>query len=407
MDDIIVVGGGIAGLVAANKAAGQGARVTLVEKSKRIGGRARSRTENDFVFNQGAHALYRKGTLARILEELDVRVTGKPGAARGVFISRGGDMVPMPTNVIRLLAHPWFSLRGRRQLVRFYGRALLGRMNGQPLGGELNCITDETARMFAHSLVRLSTYSAEAEKLIAGEAGAQVRRATGGVLYLDKGWQTIVDGLSLRAREHGVRILEGQPVRAVTASNDGVECVLEDGTRLTAQAGVLAAAPSDETAWLGIEHSLMPVRAACLDVALTELPEKNRIFLQDIAEPLYLSVHSDSADLGPGQVIHLVRYLKSDEKSGPETEKQLMSFLERFQPGFQEYLVQKRFLPEMIVAHDLPGNNAPVRIWTDKPLFRAGDWVEGEGMLSDRSAHTGAAAAAEALKAVKTVKAGM
>jgi phytoene dehydrogenase-like protein len=54
---VTVVGGGIAGLVAAIRCAQQGSQVQLLEASGKLGGRARS-ADAPYVANYGPHALY-------------------------------------------------------------------------------------------------------------------------------------------------------------------------------------------------------------------------------------------------------------------------------------------------------------------------------------------------------------
>ena len=61
--DVVVVGGGLAGLCAASFAASAGARVALYESSPDLGGRARTRVKEGFCFNYGPHALYLGGSL--------------------------------------------------------------------------------------------------------------------------------------------------------------------------------------------------------------------------------------------------------------------------------------------------------------------------------------------------------
>lgn len=403
MKDSIVIGGGLAGLIAANIAARAGLSVTVVEKSKSLGGRARSAVRDQFIFNQGPHALYIRGNLARTLSDLGIKVTGKKGAPRGTYIGRESEFASMPTNVLGLLTHPWFSRKGRVDMIRFYGRAIMGRMNGSALAFELDQIKDAKAKGFASSLVRLSTYNAEPERIVAHAAADQLKLATGGVLYLDGGWQTIVDGLENSARALGVEFLTGQKVEQIESSRDEVRLHTTDRI-IESRTAILAADPESENAWLGTKiGSGKKLRAACLDVALDRLPEPDHIFAQDIAEPLYLSVHSASANLGPGQVIHVARYLKEGEEAGEGTKKQLRDFLARFQPGSEDRIVQERFLPDMIVAHDFQDTTEQpgVEIDSAKPLFRAGDWVRGSGMLSDRSAFTAVAAAEKAMARIR------
>jgi phytoene dehydrogenase-like protein len=57
--DVVIIGGGLAGLTTATLLARAGKAVTLFEPSSReIGGRARTTEIDSFYFNQGPHALY-------------------------------------------------------------------------------------------------------------------------------------------------------------------------------------------------------------------------------------------------------------------------------------------------------------------------------------------------------------
>ena len=85
--DVVVVGGGLAGLCAASFAASAGARVALYESSLDLGGRARTRVEEGFCFNYGPHALYRGGSLDTALRDQGVVPAGKvPNLAAGYFV---------------------------------------------------------------------------------------------------------------------------------------------------------------------------------------------------------------------------------------------------------------------------------------------------------------------------------
>ena len=57
--DIVVIGAGVAGLVAAASAAVEGRRVSVLDAHP-VGGRARSTVQQGFTLNLGAHALYRE-----------------------------------------------------------------------------------------------------------------------------------------------------------------------------------------------------------------------------------------------------------------------------------------------------------------------------------------------------------
>src|SRR3954466_12468077 len=86
--DVIVVGGGLAGLAAASYVARAGRTVTLFDKSGSLGGRAESQERAGFIVNLGAHALYEKSAAIQVLKELGVKYTG--GSPTGVRVmSRG------------------------------------------------------------------------------------------------------------------------------------------------------------------------------------------------------------------------------------------------------------------------------------------------------------------------------
>ena len=55
---VVVIGGGVAGLVAAARCARAGVPTVVVEKSSHVGGRATTREKQGFLFNLGPHALY-------------------------------------------------------------------------------------------------------------------------------------------------------------------------------------------------------------------------------------------------------------------------------------------------------------------------------------------------------------
>jgi hypothetical protein len=157
----------------------------------------------------------------------------------------------------------------------------------------------------------------------------------------------------------------------------------------------------------------VPVRAACLDLALDRLPRPEHCVAFGLDRPLYYSVHSASARLAPEgvAVLHVMKYLGSDPDSPPgAVERELEAFLDRLQPGWQGHEVERRFLPGMTVSHALPlaadGGLAgrPGVTLRERPgVFLAGDWVGDAGMLADASAASAREAAKRVLAALEQV----
>lgn len=93
-EDIVIIGGGIAGLTAATFLARTGKSVTILERYSESGGRARTSLSNGFYLNQGPHAVYPAGPGVRILKELGISYTGKSVTTDGYYVLKQGQKYP-------------------------------------------------------------------------------------------------------------------------------------------------------------------------------------------------------------------------------------------------------------------------------------------------------------------------
>ncbi|HKY03754.1 MAG TPA: FAD-dependent oxidoreductase, partial [Blastocatellia bacterium] len=278
-------------------------------------------------------------------------------------------------------------------------------------------IAHETVRELLLAVFRVTTYANAPDLMSAGAALAQLQISLAkGVLYLDGGWQGLVDALAEAARASGVIIETSARVEAVERDRAGrVESVrLADGRWVRAAAVLIAASPqvasslvkgSETTSLKRWAEQGVAVKAACLDLALDALPKPRATFALGIDRPLYLSVHSASARLAPegGALIHLAKYLAPGQ-DGSDAEAELEQLMELLQPGWRDRLVYRRFLPDMIVAHRLTtasegGTEGRPRteVADVEGLFIAGDWVGPEGLLADASLASAKSAAERVL----------
>lgn len=444
---VVIVGGGIAGLASAIYLARGGCTVTIFEKRRYLGGRAITHLRSGFRFNIGAHALFRGGAATSVYRELGIPVRGGSPKPRGRALY-GGDDYKLPIRLWSLLTTSLLSIGAKAEAAALLFR--LGRIDPKPFASisarqwiDEN-ISDPRLREVIEALVRLATYSNRPEDLSAAVALAQLKLVRRGAMYIDEGWQKLVDALHTSAVTAGVNFVSSSRIVGVDHDDavrgielgglemddhgDTKSLVLPDlapegivGTRLPAQNVLLAIDPISAAELItdqAIANSWRlpsPVVAACLDVALSKLPKPETTFALGIDQPVYFSVHSAWAQLTPkgGALIHLMKYRKSavkfigDElepervRRGEESaadERELEGVLDRLQPGWREVLVHRRFLPSMNVSNTIlaPGATRPSPVTPIRGLYIAGDWVGSEGWLSD-AALSSARAAAKAI----------
>ncbi|HWX43685.1 MAG TPA: FAD-dependent oxidoreductase, partial [Blastocatellia bacterium] len=227
---------------------------------------------------------------------------------------------------------------------------------------------------------------------------------TSNVLYIDHGWQTLVDALIQESERAGVTIVTGARVESMERTGEGaVKAVhLNDGRSYHVPVTVIASNPEtaaelveggDRSSLKQFADQSIPVKAACLDVALDRLPQPNATFALGIDTPVYYSVHSTSAKLAPegAALIQLGKYLPPGYAEPPSVaERELEELLDLVQPGWREVLAHRRYLPELVVYNAIPlairggFKGRPSPEVADVPgLFLVGDWVGPEGLLAD------------------------
>jgi protoporphyrinogen oxidase len=372
--DVVVVGGGIAGLACAALLARGGRTVTLLERGAAVGGLARTAKHDGFSFNRGAHALYRGGAAQSVLEELGVAVAGDAPGLRGVAFYGGGSH-RLPSSPWAMLTTGLLSMRGRWALGKLFGAVGTLEAGEESAAAWVErCMPDAASSAFLSAMLRLSTYCGDLEAVRAAEAVAALRQASvHGVLYLDGGWQTLVDGLVAACDRLGVTIRTRAAVLGVEAG--GV--TLRKGECVEATHVVLAVPPSVAAQWTEVPR-LHTARVACLGVALRERPSGPGLAF-DLDDPMYLSVHSDVATLGPGAMVHTLHY-GAPEDARPRLE----GLLDRALPGWREQVVHTQFLPRIAVTEGIvpPGSVGRPGVRANG-VWRVGDAVGAHGGLAD------------------------
>lgn len=259
---VVVVGGGVAGLVAALEFAKVGVRVTVLEQDERLGGVVRSAEIDGLVLDVGAESYAtRGGTVRALIDELglgDAVTSPRPGGAWVAGLP-GGSAAPLPRgSVLGIPDNPWAP--EVRRIIGWAGawRAYLDRLRPPLTIGHRHSLGDLVrARMGVRVLDRLvapvtgGVYSARPDDIDvdlaapglnaaltrSGSLGGAVAELRGGrstapggaVEGLVGGMARLVDALAARVRELGGEIRTGTRVTGIEPRSAGWTVAHETG----------------------------------------------------------------------------------------------------------------------------------------------------------------------------------
>jgi phytoene dehydrogenase-like protein len=254
MERVAVVGGGLAGLVAARRLAQRDVEVDLYERSDRLGGRVGSETHDGFVCDRGFQVLFPSYPAAR--RELDLEALDLESFAPGAVIARPGErsVLADPLRDPRALSASLFNrevtlgdklrtLRLRRELARQSVDDVLADDDrtieaSLSAAGFSNRFRQAFAAPFLGGITLDRSLSSAAYVFryafkMLSEANATVPAS---------GMQAIPAQLATRARDAGVDVHLETPVESL-AAGDGVELETSEGT-VAAEAAVVATDPA-------------------------------------------------------------------------------------------------------------------------------------------------------------------
>ncbi|WP_066069153.1 phytoene desaturase family protein [Neobacillus soli] len=411
--DIVIIGGGLAGYVAANYLTKTNSSILLVEKGKNVGGRARTNKIHQQYLNLGPHALNKKGKARSILEELGINLNGKSPKLGGILIENNIEYAA-PFAPFELFTTSLLNGKERMEWVAVLFKVM--SIDPEKLAEQT---FQQWVKQAAHSkkvesllyiLGRLATYCHAPEKVSAKVMVSSMKNALGGVLYLDGGWQTIIDQLHNKAILSSVQVQSHTVVKQIdSARQDEFKLVLSNNEEILAKYVICTTGPHELNEMLVEKYQdsffaqITAIRGSTLDVALTELPNPKRLFAMAVNDPLYYSVHSTYARLSDdtkSAILHVFKYHHPDDThDGTSVKNELEQFLEKLQPGWQQYVITKRFIPNISVNQRLPqiGDEQKLqRSKTEIPgLYIAGDWASSDSILADGAVSSGKQAAEE------------
>jgi hypothetical protein len=361
-DSITVVGGGIAGLIAAIECAEVGAPVRLLEARSSLGGRGTS-TRGPWTANYGPHALYVGGPLWEWLIRRDLvgpwvrppvsavrfRWDGERRALPPLAVLKALPSLRTPAPVDRSL-HDWLAERH-------------GEASARAVAGGAGVLT------FDHDPGRLSArFVMERVVRITAKVPARARYPVGG-------WRSVIARMTVHARRVGVEIETGVKV--------------DD---LPSGPVIVAVEPRAARALLpGADLAFAATRTALLDVGLAPARRRGPNVISDLDEGGFANrVTGVIPALGPvgHDLIQVSLGMRPDETL-EQAVSRIETLLDVGWPGWREREVWRRRINahESSGALDLPGTT-----WRDRPaidqgdgVWLAGDWVAAPGHLAEVS----------------------
>jgi phytoene dehydrogenase-like protein len=404
--DVVIIGGGLAGLSTGALLAKQGKRVAVIEKGNQPGGRAYAYEEKGFTFNYGPHAMYlpESGELAKVMARLGRPVPKCEYVDNNFAYWADGDrLASIGAKAHQVLTTKLFSLGERLQVVKLM-LAIRGAKAEDVAPGTtwrewVDAHTgDPAVRRFAMALGTVNTYTRPAADLDAAWLLAHFKRvlfAKDYVGYMSGGWRSMYDVFIEELQANGGALITGTRIDRFEIVDGRITAAVTADARYEADAFVCTLPPQEAPdlapggsalhaemqQWAG----LIDVRALCMDLGFSRKVRENLALVFDIERDLYYSVHSfTTPDLAPttGQLLHAMAYLSPEEAADEALlaarKEELVAGLDIHFPGWRDAIAVERTLPNarVVAARQTPENRkhmVPLRAASVDNLYFAGD----------------------------------
>lgn len=361
MENVTVVGGGLAGLVASIACAEAGAPVRLVEAHAQLGGRARS-TAGDYKANYGPHVLYSDGPVWDFLIERDILPPVAKPPLKGLRFRVDGEL--------------------RRTPPMAFVRPFLDRKAAAPVDASFRSwATDrwgDTSARLLSSAAGVFSFDADPGCLSAAFVWERLVRAYTTVppaaRYVIGGWTTMVDALEVNARHLGVVIETGTVLDAVPAA----PCIV--ATDLAAARRLLG----DETLrWEG-------ARTVLLDVGV-EHRRGDPFLVADLDECGWAENYSlPDPSLAPeGHSLLQAQMGLRDDETLEDGVARIEALLD---VGYKDWRERETWRRRAVIDGRSGALDLPSTTWRDRPaidrgdgVFLAGDMAAAPGLLGEVS----------------------
>ena len=409
MAEVVVVGGGLAGLAAAFEAARRGHFVTVLEASGTIGGRGTSVVEKETPLDAGPHLLNYRGPLHVLLTKASkVAVRGRRLRSDQFHRRSGGRWIPLAlsSKAIRQSEMPAAQKLELLRLRRTLKKAAIaepGRRFDGWIAEQSEELQDELA-VWAKMSTWLSPACGCTMEFHANRALHGLWKR--GFLKADHGWADMVGRLLSALDKLGVEVRSGAKISALNCDANGKvkKVQVEGGRRIPVEIVILAlprkaAAKilhASEIDSLGDENT--PLEASLLDLVL-----KGRFLCEGMMydqnnDVILLNHYRDDANSFRSVISAMATDEVSDDGAavaGAARIARIETTLDQTASGWRQQIELRRQTNSISIAGALPNQNRPqVDHFAERGILLAGDWLESEHWLADAAVDTGLRAGA-------------
>ncbi len=195
--DLIVVGAGLSGLVAAHRAQRAGLQVQVIEAGVRAGGVIGSAQRDGFLFERGPNsAMDTSPLIGELIEELGLQAQLRWASAASDkrYVVRGGRLIPLPLSPGAFFATPLFSINAKLGLL------------AEPFKGPSDPALEESIATFVRRRLGSEFLDYAIDPFVSGiYAGdpeqISVKAAFPKLHALEQRWGSLIRGQILGARE--------------------------------------------------------------------------------------------------------------------------------------------------------------------------------------------------------------
>ncbi len=419
--DVIVIGGGYAGLSAGAILAYNGKKVLLLEKATVLGGRAHYIEKDGYLLEYGIHANRNasEGAAAAVFRKvgktLDFIEPGEPE------LWLDGKFVPLPSNVPKIVKSKDIGTKTKLNAALMLVKLVAGKpekLFPKAVDEMVSRSTPEETLMLMRVLSGIGIIAPDLKNSSAGEFGAYLKAALKAkvkVAYPRHGTKQIIDTLKGVIESSG-EIRTGANVEHVSIKNGKVDAVKVDGEMLSAPA-VISAIPVQQLPelfggkdlplrFVKYAQGLIPTAGISLDFALAKkisdkdglLVTSNPVTMGQFTSNIDPSAAPAGKQLGTWYYPLPAGWLKNDERMEREAAN-LKDMLAEMFPGIWEALEWERllFMPMVDGFLPKPGQTRLERPDFDLPgianFFLAGDTTKAEGTGGDTAFYSAIAVA--------------